>query len=163
MRIPFPEIARRLTGFSTPFFGVSWAPPALERDRAEHLLRAFAERRVLFGPEQLELPGRCVESVLEIRETLDGALRDVGLETQIGQSIRAMRGSCRAFLDAMNGFARESRYLPLGRLAPWEQWQLGTALGELRAVFGVHLAQLSVAYGIDAEAQLVSIFPPPPE
>lgn len=38
-----------------------------------------------------------------------------------------------------------------------------TALGEPRAVFGVDLAQLSIAYGIAVEEQLVAIFPAEPE
>ena len=52
---------------------------------------------------------------------------------------------------------------PYQRLGLWDQWQLGTALGSLRAVFGVHIAQIAVSYGIDVEDQLVTIFPPPEE
>jgi hypothetical protein len=37
------------------------------------------------------------------------------------------------------------------------------ALGELRAVFGVHVAQLSAKFGIDVEDDLASILPAEPD
>jgi hypothetical protein len=33
------------------------------------------------------------------------------------------------------------------------------ALGELRAIFGTHLASLAVAYGIDVEPEFAAIMP----
>jgi hypothetical protein len=39
-------------------------------------------------------------------------------------------------------------------------WIFNDALGELRAVFGIHVAQLSAKFGIDIEDSLASILPP---
>jgi hypothetical protein len=39
------------------------------------------------------------------------------------------------------------------------QFETFAALGELRAIFGVQIAQLAVKYGIDVEEELASILP----
>jgi hypothetical protein len=41
----------------------------------------------------------------------------------------------------------------------WASWDFNAALGELRGVFGVHLAQLAVLYRLDVEDNLASILP----
>jgi len=38
-------------------------------------------------------------------------------------------------------------------------WSLNQALGELRGVFGVHVAQIAAKYGVDVEEGLASILP----
>jgi len=161
MRVPFLKLLNRLTGFSTPVFGVSWQPSPLDAEVAGRLLGYFEDRRVLFAPEEMEVPHHTVLSVLEIRTALTDALGEVDRDSQLGQSIRAMRAACRAYLDATQSMELETT--PYQRLGLWDQWQLGTALGSLRAVFGVHIAQIAVSYGIDVEDQLVTIFPPPEE
>jgi hypothetical protein len=64
-----------------------------------------------------------------------------------------MRSACRKFLDRMAypGSPRRNMY-------PHEalMWQ---ALGELRGMFGLHLARLCAAYGVDVEPELATIFP----
>jgi hypothetical protein len=37
-RLSLSDLARRITGFSTPFFGVSWDPPVAERDTVRGFL-----------------------------------------------------------------------------------------------------------------------------
>ena len=44
------------------------------------------------------------------------------------------------------------------RHAPYFE-EFFTALGEMRAIFGVHVAQLCVKYGIDVEGDLSKILP----
>lgn len=38
-------------------------------------------------------------------------------------------------------------------------WKFNSTLGELRGTFGIMLAQMAVAYGIDIEDELSSILP----
>jgi len=54
-RIAAKSLAHRLTGFSLPFFGVQWTPPADEREIVRGLLTALEDRRVLFVPYHLEV------------------------------------------------------------------------------------------------------------
>jgi hypothetical protein len=159
VRVSFREIANRLTGFSTPFGGLSWNPTKLDSDVAKRLLGELEDKRVLFNPSNLEFPDQCVGSVVEIRRLLNDSLSDVDRQAPIGLAIRAMRDACRTFLDRTNVLARDHGHMGFQQLPPSEQWRLATALAELRAVFGVHLAQLSATYQIDVEEQLVAIFP----
>jgi hypothetical protein len=65
------EIARRLTGISTPFVGISWNPPPdSETSTARRLIDYLEDRRVLFAPYDREVPQYTAESVLEIRKRL---------------------------------------------------------------------------------------------
>jgi len=72
--------------------------------------------------------------------------------------LRALRAACRKFLNAT-----QNRDLMPGWRAgpPWgyPAWVLETALGEMRGVFGVHIAQLSARYGLDVEEQLSVVLP----
>jgi hypothetical protein len=66
----FSEIANRLTGISIPLGGVSWQPNDLAVSAARRLIAFLEDRRVLYAPEELEMPQHCVHSVLEIRHFL---------------------------------------------------------------------------------------------
>lgn len=66
----FQEIIERLTGFSTPIFGVQWNPPESQRAVARRVIAFMEDRRVLFVPSEMESPEHCVQSILRIREAL---------------------------------------------------------------------------------------------
>lgn len=80
-RIAAKSLARRLTGFSLPFFGVQWTPPADEREIVRGLLTALEDRRVLFVPHHLEVVSHVTSSVLQIREILTKTLQALRAET----------------------------------------------------------------------------------
>ncbi len=147
MKIKFKKIVGRLTGISTPVFGISWSPPVTDREVAKNLIRFLEDRRALYNPFDIENPRYVLESVLQIREELTNILQSLGDDSEISQHIRAMRAACRKFMNQV-GKARFPQFDLL--LA---------ALGEMRAIFGVHIAQLSVKYGIDVEDELASILP----
>lgn len=65
-RLGLTDLARRITGFSTPFFGVQWTPLAAERDMVRGFLTFLEDRRVLFVPHHLEVHGEVERSVHEI-------------------------------------------------------------------------------------------------
>lgn len=63
---------------------------------------------------------------------------------------RMMRASCRKFLDYFNKEKLGKRFSYPESL---------TKLGELRGVFGLKIAQLSIKYGIDVADELSIILP----
>ena len=75
MKTSFTKIAKSLTGFSTPFFGVSWNPPETDREKARKLIIFLEDRRVLFYPYDMEIPFQVNESILEIRRYLTEVLQ----------------------------------------------------------------------------------------
>lgn len=147
----FDEIASRLTGISCPIFGLSWNPPEAERKIARRVIAFLENRRVLFVPFDYEVPGHCIESVIEMRHFLTSELQALDSDKDIAQSLRAMRAACRKFLDDDPWHGS-----PRGYVSPR---MLESALGELRGVFGIHIARLAAQNGLDVEDDLAVILP----
>lgn len=153
----FREITSRLTGISSPIFGVSWNPPAADVTIARRVIAFLEDRRVLFADESIEVPSHCVSSVLELRRYLTSEIQQLG-DGNLCQSLRAMRASCRKFMESvddrggivvLHGFDH----------GHWASWRFGAALGELRATFGLHIAKLAAQNGLDVEDDLAQILP----
>ncbi|MEA3277209.1 MAG: DUF6650 family protein [Pseudomonadota bacterium] len=153
----FKEIAKRLTGFSSPIFGVSWNPPESETTIAKRIITELEDRRVLYNPSAMEIPAHCVQSVIEIRRLMSNELGSLSDKSTLASSLRAMRAACRKFLDTVNA---DERIIEYGtQHGHYASWQFNGAIGELRGVFGVHIAQVAVQHGLDIEDDLATILP----
>jgi len=154
----FKELLNRLTGISVPIFGVSWNPPEIEITKAKRIITFLEDRRVLYDPSEVEVPRYCVDSVNEIRRFLTAELGDLNFEDELSKSLRAMRAACRKFLervgeedgDIIRFGAQEKHYA---------SWIFISALGELRGVFGIHIAKIAAEYGLNVEDSLAAILP----
>jgi len=153
----FKEIAKRITGISTPVFGISWNPESTERDLAKEVIAFLEDRRVLFVPSEVEIPMHCVESILKIRKFLTEKIGKLDHESELSKSLRAMRAACRKFLDRTG--AKNDLILFGAQSGHYASWEFISAVGELRGVFGIHIARIAVTYGIDVEKDLASIIP----
>ena len=156
-RLPFREIAQRLTGISTPVFGLSWNPPEEKREIVRRLVAFLEDRRALYADFHMEYGPWVEKSILEMRAEITNTLKVCPEDENLTGPLRAMRAACRKFLDEM-GPPDGGRRMYYPREAM--MWH---ALGELRGVFGLHLARLCAAFGIDVEAELAGIFPPSEE
>ena len=155
--LKFSEIILKLTGFSTPIFGVSWEPSESERKVAKRIITKLEDRRVLYNPTEMEVPHHCMMSVVEIRNLLSDELGKLNDTSNLARSLRAMRAACRKFLDSVN---TDERIIEFGNYhGHYASWQFNGAVGELRGVFGIHLAQIATQYGLDIEDELASILP----
>jgi hypothetical protein len=150
MKINFKKIAKSLTGISTPVFGISWNPPESDREIIRKLITFLEDRRALYNPYDMETPVWVMHSVLEIRKKLTDTLMQLDKDSDIVPHLQAMRAACRKFMDETERQNR-SQYPYFGNIF--------TALGEMRAIFGIHIAQLCVKYGIDIESDLATILP----
>jgi hypothetical protein len=161
-KIAATSLAHRLTGFSLPFFGVQWTPPADEREIIRSLLTALEDRRVLFVPYHLEVVSQVTASVLQVRELLTQTLQALPETARAAGSVRAMRAACRKFLEEPHPDFRNLPPQYGGNRFGDEEGSppFFVALGELRAMFGTHVAALAYQYGIDIEGELASILPP---
>ncbi len=151
MKVPFKKIAKSLTGISTPVFGISWTPPETDREIVRKLITFLEDRRALYNPYDREFPPWVTQSVLEIRKELTDTLKIIGDNPEISPHLRAMRAACRKFMD--------STAQPGKHYHPFFNDFDFIALGEMRATFGIHIAQLCVKYGIDIEGDLETILP----
>jgi hypothetical protein len=149
------ELATRLTGISTPIGGISWKPPVNERGRARRLLVYLAGQRALHYPYDKEIGSFVVQSVLDTRERITRDLEALSMDSLLRETLRAMRAVCRKFLD-------ENQSPSAGYGWPYEA-QLLSTLGELRALFGIHIARIACAYDLEVDACLEGVLPPEPE
>jgi hypothetical protein len=157
----FREIANRMTGFSTPIFGVQWTPAQLDRDVANGVIVFLEDRRVLYAPYEVEMPDYCVQSVLQMREFLTDQLIRGGIANELTDSLKAMRTACRKFIETVGTRRGSEIVLPshMDMFGGASSWEFNQALGELRGVIGLHVGQVAVRYGIDVPDQLASILP----
>jgi len=154
----FKEVVKRITGISSPVFGVSWNPENTERDIAKEVINFLEDRRVLYNPSEMEVPCHCINSVLRIREFLTSKISTLPTDTELGKSLKAMRAACRKFLDKIG--TKNGDIVRFGaHNGHWASWEFNSAVGELRGVFGIYIAKISVAYGINVEEDLAAILP----
>lgn len=152
----FKEVVNRLTGFSTPIFGVSWGPPQAHITVARRVITYLEDRRVLYNPYTMEEPRHCIESVLQIRQFLTSELSNLSHDEGLTQNLRAMRAACRKFLDTVHeGDGRRH----FGWDHGFDNWVINNALGELRGIIGIHVAALAAQHGLDVDGELASILP----
>jgi hypothetical protein len=137
------ELVTRLTGIPTPVGGVSWAPPDRERDRARRVLTHLAGQGALWNPHDKAIGSFVMQSILDMRERLSHDLKDIPADSVPGEGPRAMLAACRKFLN-------ENQSPRSGYGSPYEA-QLHSTPGELRALFGIHVARIACAYRITDE------------
>lgn len=154
----FREVLSRITGLSTPVFGAQWNPPEPECAAARRVVAFLEDRRVLYVPSEVEVPNQCVQSVLKIRDALSSEIGKLDGDSELGLGLRAMRASCRKFLSVVA--SDERRIIQFGAdRSHYASWVFISALGELRGVFGVHVAKIAAAHGLDVEDDLAAILP----
>lgn len=155
----FSEIANRLTGISTPLGGMSWQPTELEVSAARRVVSFLEDRRVLYAPDELEVPSHCVHSVLEIRRFLTAEIGRLDSGSEFAASLRAMRIACRKFLERVGVDGDERTVLYANHHGHWASWTFYSALGEMRGTSGVHLARIATQFKLDIEDKLAAILP----
>jgi hypothetical protein len=146
------ELAARLIGIRTPVGGTDWEPPAEERERARQVLMYLAEQRALRDPYDMAIGSFVVQSIVTLRGWLGGGLQGLPSDSVLREGLRAMQAACRMFLE-------ENQSPRSGYGSPYEA-QLHSTLGELRALFGIHIARIACAYDLEVDARLEGILPP---
>lgn len=154
-------IRQRITGLGCPVFSISWAPSESKRKIVQDTVLFLEDKRVLYVPSEMETPEHCVRSVIDIRVFLTAQLQRAADDETLSNYLRAMRIACRKFLERTSGNERREKdfLCHAGSWGHWASWEFASALGEMRGTFGVMLAQLAAAYGIDIEDDLSSIIP----
>jgi len=121
---------------------------------AKKLLAFLEDRRVLYSPYEVEVVDHIFMSVIEIRHFLTEILTTGGIDKELEEHVRALRGACRAFMGNDVKHGRHSGYSN-----GLQNFKLNQELGEFRRTIGFHVAALSTRYGIDIEDDLASILP----
>jgi Family of unknown function (DUF6650) len=152
----FIDILKRINGLGIGGVSISWNPSRTDKGYVKEIISFLEDRRVLYNPSEMEVPRHCVESVLEIRRFLTGKIGQIQGE-KLSIILKGMQSACRKFLDTVGVQGDVLRFA--GLQGHWANWTFNSAVGELRGVFGMYLAELSVMYKLDIEDNLASILP----
>jgi hypothetical protein len=155
-RLKISDLARRISGLTTPILSKNWKRSAADRNTVRAFLVFLEDRRVLFNPFPLEIEYQVRQSILQIREQCTRAIGGLPDDSSAIPPLRGIRAACHRFLDEPN--THGSRFHQRDFYGP-EGPEFFTALGEFRATVGAHVASLAVLYKIDLEPQLASIVP----
>tara|TARA_B100001059_G_C17828917_1_gene583301 strand:+ start:405 stop:881 length:477 start_codon:yes stop_codon:yes gene_type:complete len=151
--LKFDRIYKNITGLSCPIFGIQWTAPAIESDEAKNVILFLEDKRVLFNPSNMEDPKHCALSVIEIRTELTRHLQTLPSDSNLASALKRMRKACQAFSNNL-GHPKFSSFDPVVQTSILER-----ELFKLREKFGVAVAEVAVAYGLDVEDGLASIIP----
>jgi hypothetical protein len=149
--VKFTEVASRMTGFSSPIFGVSWQPPTPDVTIARRMIAFLEDRRVLYEPYEVKVPHLCISSITGIRDFLTELIADHAGSKDLEISLRSMRAACRKFMAIVSSIPPSDITM--------NNRDFNQALGELRGVIGIHVGLLAMKYRLDVEDDLASILP----
>lgn len=135
----FSEVASRLNGISTPFFGVSWTPATSDVEVVRGVILFMEGRRILYechhtadwpfksGIERME------KSVGEIRAFLTESLVKGGISAELAESLKIMR---QATMDCLDGLERWLEFFDIWVDRPFDMARVaaqGAAVDDLKA------------------------------
>lgn len=146
------ELIPRLIGIETPIGGMDWKPPTEDQQKARLILAYLAQQQVLWDPYDVAIGSFVTQAILDIRDKLHNELQSLSYHSTLVEGLRAMLATCKKFLET-NQSPRS------GYGSPYEA-QLHSTLGELRALFGIHIARLACAYDLEVATDLEGILPP---
>jgi hypothetical protein len=95
------------------------------------------------------------QSIAHLRGQLRSDLDSLVTNSVLQEGLQAMHAACRMFLE-------ENQSPRSGDGSPYEA-RLHSTLGELRALFGIHIARIACAYDVEVETHWEGILPPKPD
>jgi hypothetical protein len=157
------DTARRITGISLPFGGLSWADPGpSDAEIVRQFLVFLEDRRALYNPMQLEVAGDVENSIHQIREQCTRTLQQLGPDAFALAPVRMIREAGRRFHDdCQEEFPHVQRDWdgPHRRRHPDCGPGFFVALGAYRATVGHQVALLAAHYDLNIEGELASVIP----
>lgn len=141
-----------LNGISLPFGGISWDNNTTAKDRFRYLLLFLESKRILTNPMYMELKEECIESVLEIKQTLVSITKDVDFgETDIN-IVRSLFAACNDYLDTVRSDSIPHLIYKDGY--SWADATFETAMKKFRKVFKNGITQIEDEYKLRYNARI---------
>ena len=95
------SMKHELNGISLPFGGISWDNNTTAKDRFRYLLLYLESKRILTNPMYMELKEECIDSVLEIKQTLVSITKDVAFREADIDIVHSLIAACNDYLDTI--------------------------------------------------------------
>lgn len=145
----------RVTGLSLPWLGVQWERVPGDKEIAQELIIFLENRRLLFTNGTIgETERHCIESAIQIRSYMTTLISRARVGSDLENSLRAMRAACRRFVASIERNHQRPYYRKERKAL------LGLALGDLRTLMGIQIAQIARQYDLALEPELARIVPP---
>jgi hypothetical protein len=94
------QTARRITGISIPFGGITWADPGpSDAEKVREFILFLEDRRVLYNAEELEVVSQVEGSIYQIREQCTKTLQALPPKAFAVIPVRSIREASRSFHD----------------------------------------------------------------
>ena len=164
-KIAFRQLLNRLTGFSTPVFGVSWSPAESEKQVAERVITFLEDRRVILPRSVLDnflvfvsvaspsaydtdTLSPVTDSIIEIRHFLTKQMQQLPRDSDLFKRLDGMRSVCRHSSGCLNRMSFREL-----------EWELLPRLVEFKTLMCIHITAIAVSYGIDVSEELADMLP----
>jgi hypothetical protein len=128
-----------------------------ERDIAREIMVYMEDKRIFYTQDLFRNPEHAIESILQMREVLTGAIYKTDNYSQLDDDLRAMRAACRDFLQSTHNLKYvKHTYLTLANEK--ERKQFVAAMQAMRAVFLPRLSSITTRYNLKVEEDLQRLF-----
>lgn len=145
-----------LNGISLPFGGISWDNNTTAKDRFRYLLLFLESKRILTNPTYMELKEECIESVLEIKQTLVSITKDVDFGEADTEIVRSLIAACNDYLDTVRSDSIPRLIYKDGY--SWADAMFDSAMKKFRKQFAENIKQIEAKYKLQYKAMILDEF-----
>ena len=147
----------RVTSITLPFIGgAKWEYLQSEKELVEKLITYFENKLILFTFITVKCPGKVIDSVIDIRKTVQASLENLDRENYLFKTLNRIRKATHSFLCYATNNCEDPISCKDCRLP--KSNCLG-GLFELRKEAGKAIAELCIAYEVEVDDNLEVIFP----
>ena len=133
-----------INGISVPFGGISWSKSNSPKEAFSYLFLFLESKRILVNPIDMEFKEWCIESVLEIKETLVGITKDIKFKKDEISIIRDLIDACNTYLDTVSPMNLNGIIYKNGD--SWEDLSFDNAMKKFRTSFKTQIMKIEQKY-----------------
>lgn len=141
-----------LNGISLPFGGISWDNNTTAKDRFRYLLLFLESKRILVNPMYMELKEECIDSVLEIKQTLVSITKDVDFGEKDIDIVRSLIVACNDYLDTVRSDSIPHLIYKDGY--SWADTMFDSAMMKFRKEFSDSIKQIERTYKLQYKGKI---------
>lgn len=145
-----------LNGISLPFGGISWDNNTTAKDRFRYLLLFLESKRILINPMYMELKEECIDSVLEIKQTLVSITKDVDFGEADIDILRSLIAACNDYLDTVRSDSIPHLIYKDGH--SWADATFEAAMKKFREAFKNGIRKIEEEYELSYKGKISDIF-----
>ena len=145
-----------INGISVPFGRISWSKNNSPKEAFSYLFLFLESKRILVNPIDMEFKEWCIESVLEIKETLVAITKDIKFKNNEIQIIRELIDACNTYLDTVSPMNLNGIIYKDGDR--WEDLSFDKAMKNFRASFKAQIDIIEQKYKLKFNKEISDLY-----